>query len=41
VDSWREAGATHVSINTMRLGLEGVGGHLAALERAAEAIEVT
>jgi probable F420-dependent oxidoreductase len=41
VDSWRAAGATHVSINTMRLGLEGVGGHLAALERAAEAIEVT
>ncbi|HXJ64677.1 MAG TPA: LLM class F420-dependent oxidoreductase [Actinomycetota bacterium] len=38
VDSWRTAGATHVSINTMRLELGGVDGHLAALEQAADAL---
>ncbi len=40
VESWREAGATHVSINTMRVGLEGADGHLAVLERAADALEL-
>jgi probable F420-dependent oxidoreductase len=40
VDSWRRAGATHVSINTMRLELGGVDGHLAALERAADALDL-
>jgi len=40
VDSWREAGATHVSINTMRLDLGGVDGHLAVLERAADALDL-
>lgn len=31
VHRWREAGATHVSINTMRAGLEGAGQHLEAV----------
>jgi hypothetical protein len=35
---WREAGATHVSVNTMGAGLGPVDGHLAALTRAAEAL---
>jgi probable F420-dependent oxidoreductase len=34
---WREAGATHVSVNTMGAGLGSVDGHLAALTAAAEA----
>jgi probable F420-dependent oxidoreductase len=41
VETWREAGATHVSINTMRLGLGGVDGHLGALEQVAEALELS
>jgi probable F420-dependent oxidoreductase len=40
VQSWNAAGATHASINTMRLGLDGVAGHLDALERAAGAISL-
>lgn len=32
---WREAGASHVSVNTMRAGLEGVEAHIAALSRVA------
>ncbi|GIH23981.1 hypothetical protein Aph01nite_22910 [Acrocarpospora phusangensis] len=35
---WREFGATHVSVNTMKAGLTGVDAHLAALETAAEAL---
>ena len=35
---WREAGATHVSVNTMGAGLGSVDNHLAALARAAEAL---
>jgi probable F420-dependent oxidoreductase len=38
VGSWREAGATHVGINTMGAGLGSVDGHLAALTAAAEAL---
>lgn len=38
VDRWREAGATHVSVNTMGAGLGGVDGHLAALSQVAEAL---
>ena len=34
---WREAGATHLSVNTMRCGLKTVDDHLAALATAAEA----
>jgi probable F420-dependent oxidoreductase len=33
---WREAGATHVSINTMGAGLDGPDAHIAALRAAAE-----
>jgi probable F420-dependent oxidoreductase len=38
VGRWRAAGASHVSVNTMRLGLGGVDGHLQALAEAAEAL---
>jgi probable F420-dependent oxidoreductase len=38
VGRWQAAGASHVSINTMRLGLGGVDGHLKALAEAAEAL---
>jgi probable F420-dependent oxidoreductase len=36
LDKWRQAGASHVSIDTMAVGLDGVEEHLAALARAAE-----
>ncbi len=35
---WRDAGATHVTVDTMRSGLEGVPGHLRALEQTAQAL---
>jgi probable F420-dependent oxidoreductase len=35
---WRAEGATHVSINTMRAGLDTVDDHLEVLARAAEAL---
>ncbi|MDA0636467.1 LLM class F420-dependent oxidoreductase [Nonomuraea sp. CA-218870] len=35
---WREAGATHIAVNTMGAGLGSVDEHLAALETAAEAL---
>jgi probable F420-dependent oxidoreductase len=38
VEAWRAAGATHLSLNTMRLGLEGVDAHVEALRRVAEAV---
>jgi probable F420-dependent oxidoreductase len=38
VGRWRDAGASHVSVNTMGVGLGGVDGHLAALETAADAL---
>ena len=38
VDKWRDAGATHLGINTMYLELGGVDGHLAALEQVASAL---
>jgi len=37
--TWREAGATHLSVNTMGAGLGGVDGHLAVLETAAEIMQ--
>jgi probable F420-dependent oxidoreductase len=40
VRRWREAGATHVSVNTMGAGLASVDDHLAALAAAAEALGV-
>jgi probable F420-dependent oxidoreductase len=35
---WRDAGASHLSVNTMGAGLGSVDGHLAALESAAGAL---
>jgi probable F420-dependent oxidoreductase len=35
---WREAGATHLGVNTMGAGLGGVDGHLGALASAAKAL---
>jgi probable F420-dependent oxidoreductase len=40
VDGWRQAGATHVSVNTMGAGLRSVDDHLAALAAAAEALTI-
>jgi probable F420-dependent oxidoreductase len=37
---WREAGATHLAVNTMGAGLASLGDHLGALEVAAEALGV-
>lgn len=36
IAAWRAAGASHVSINTMGAGLDGVEEHLAVLERLAQ-----
>jgi probable F420-dependent oxidoreductase len=38
---WRDAGASHLSVNTMGAGLATVDDHLAALEAAAEALDLT
>jgi probable F420-dependent oxidoreductase len=38
---WRRAGASHLSVNTMRAGLGSVDGHLAALTATAEALGLT
>ena len=35
LEDWERAGATHLTLNTMRLGLDGVEGHLEALAAAA------
>jgi probable F420-dependent oxidoreductase len=40
VDRWRAAGATHLSIDTMYTGQNGVDEHLAALAQAADLIGV-
>jgi probable F420-dependent oxidoreductase len=37
---WQAAGASHLSVNTMRAGLGSVDAHLAVLERAADALGV-
>jgi probable F420-dependent oxidoreductase len=39
VGRWREAGATHLSIDTMRTGQTSVDGHLAVLGHAAELLK--
>lgn len=41
VERWRDAGASHLGIDTMRLGLGGVEGHLSALEEVAQLLELT
>ncbi|HWF21026.1 MAG TPA: LLM class F420-dependent oxidoreductase [Acidimicrobiales bacterium] len=38
IAQWREAGASHVSVNTMGAGLTSVGQHLDALERVAQLV---
>ena len=38
VGAWADAGATHLSINTMGAGLRSVDEHLAVLARLAEGI---
>jgi len=38
VAAWRAAGATHVSLNTMRANLAGIDDHIAALSTAASAV---
>jgi probable F420-dependent oxidoreductase len=38
VQRWRDAGATHLSVNTMGAGFASVDDHLAALESTAEAL---
>lgn len=35
LSAWRAAGATHVSVNTMKAGLATVDDHIAALARVA------
>jgi probable F420-dependent oxidoreductase len=35
---WREAGASHLSVNTMHAGLDGVEAHIAALRDIAEVV---
>jgi probable F420-dependent oxidoreductase len=40
VGQWRDAGASHASVNTMRAGLGSVHGHLGALAAAAQALEL-
>jgi probable F420-dependent oxidoreductase len=40
IRAWADAGATHVSVNTMNAGLASVDDHLAALTAAAEAARV-
>jgi probable F420-dependent oxidoreductase len=39
-DRWRDAGATHLSVNTMGSGLAGLDAHLGALAKAAEALQL-
>jgi alkanesulfonate monooxygenase SsuD/methylene tetrahydromethanopterin reductase-like flavin-dependent oxidoreductase (luciferase family) len=39
-EGWRSAGATHLSLNTMGSGLDTPAGHIAALRRFAEALEI-
>jgi probable F420-dependent oxidoreductase len=41
VGRWRDAGASHVAINTMNAGLGSVDGHLAALAACAPALDLT
>jgi alkanesulfonate monooxygenase SsuD/methylene tetrahydromethanopterin reductase-like flavin-dependent oxidoreductase (luciferase family) len=38
VQRWRDAGATHLTVSTMGVGLGGVDGHVRALEQAAGAL---
>jgi hypothetical protein len=37
--AWKELGATHISVNTMRGGITSVQGHLDGVKRFREAVE--
>jgi probable F420-dependent oxidoreductase len=39
-ERWQQAGATHLTVDTMRQGHEGVEGHLAALRATAKALNL-
>lgn len=39
VEAWRAAGATHLSVNTMKLGLSSVDEHIGVLEQVAAALK--
>jgi probable F420-dependent oxidoreductase len=39
IESWRQAGATHISLNTMGAGLATADAHLHAIRRFAEAVK--
>ncbi len=41
VELWRAAGATHLSINTMKSGFVGVNGHIDVLTEVAEALRLS
>ena len=41
VERWREAGATHLGINTMNVGLSGTADHLEAITAAANVLGLT
>jgi hypothetical protein len=41
VETWREAGGTHVSVVTMGLGLDSVDGHLDYLASVADALSLS
>ena len=36
--AWRQAGATHLAVNTMAAGLAGPDGHISALQKVAKAV---
>jgi hypothetical protein len=39
--SWQEAGATHISFNTMQAGLDGPAEHIQALKLIASSLDIT
>jgi alkanesulfonate monooxygenase SsuD/methylene tetrahydromethanopterin reductase-like flavin-dependent oxidoreductase (luciferase family) len=39
-ERWQQAGATHLTVDTMRQGYEGVEGHLAALRATAKTLNL-
>jgi probable F420-dependent oxidoreductase len=41
IDAWREAGGTHVSVDTMDRGFESVGGHIDYLTSVADALDMS
>ena len=41
IKAWRAAGATHLSLNTMRAGLQGPASHLAAIHKFARVFDAT